>query len=75
MTDATERLYRRVYHLPGQIGRTFDKLERLLSEADELRILDVVTWRERTDELRSRFLTEPELVSEEWESAVREARG
>lgn len=69
-----DRTYYRAQYVPRAIGRTFDKLNRLLDEADELRINDVVTWRERADELRSRFLTDPAMVDAAWERAAADAR-
>lgn len=73
-TPPEERLQKRMKHLPVALDNTVAKLDRLLAESEEYRmpVSDVV--RGRFDELRSRYLTEPKLINDEWEHTIRAAQ-
>lgn len=71
MTEAEVRYAKhRNKYVPQAIGATFAKLEALLVEAERRGLPFHCEWRERADELRSRFLTDPDLINREWERAV-----
>lgn len=73
-TAPEDLLKKRMKHLPVAIDKTFEKLVCLINEADEYRMPVDVKPSARFDELRSRFLTNPQMVNDLWDTAIREAR-
>jgi len=75
MSDAeiTYAIHRNRY-LPRQIDNTLAKLAALFREAERRRLPIDPEWRARTDELRSRFLTDPGMINAAWEHEVSRAR-
>lgn len=71
LTDADVQ---RVYRLPTQVGRTLDKLERLLAKAEELGLPPDADWRWRFEYLNSRYLTDARLIDDAWEREVKRSR-
>lgn len=60
--------------LPGVIDNAATKLEHLLSEAEWRGVPIGKTAGEKILALRSRYLTDPNLVAEAWEETVQQAR-
>ena len=74
LTTLSDAEYKHFKRLPVQIEGTLAKLERLFGEAQAYGLPADPEWRARTDELRSRFLTDPGMINAAWEQEVSRAR-
>lgn len=62
-------------YVPTAIANTLRKLEHLTAEAERRNIPFDDEWRERIDNLHSRYLVNQSMVDAEWDKMIQEARG
>jgi hypothetical protein len=64
----------RIKRVRKQVDGALQAMERALREAERRHLPIDPEWRARTDELRSRFLTDPGMINAAWEHEVSRAR-